>query len=96
MATDSGTLDPRITNFYWQYLQQLEFDKLCFPASSVLLEPVVQAQIQRYMFEAHIMYSFEGSLGTTTHLPSERYQKRVIKEIVQRMEGAITDHNEQV
>lgn len=74
----------RIVHFYRQYLQQL--DEISYPAATVLLEPAVQNEIS-YNF-------FDSSNGQ--HLPPVSYQRRVLKEITNRILSAIWDPDEDV
>lgn len=91
LATASGTLDPRIEIFYWQYQQQLTFNLLQFPPNSVLLETAVQWQIHKWMFTRHLMFP-----ETFRARPSLSYKKKVLKKIVEGIEAAVTDPGEHV
>jgi hypothetical protein len=77
-------MDARIVNLHRQYLQQL--DELSYPTATVLLEPSIQNEIS-YEF-------FDSSNGQ--HLPSLSYQRRVLKNITDRILSAIQDPNEDV
>jgi hypothetical protein len=70
--------------FYRQYLQQL--GELSYPPAAVLLEPSIQNEIS-YKF-------FDSSNGED--LPPLRYQRRVLKDIIDRILSAITDPDEDV
>jgi hypothetical protein len=56
-----------------------------FPSARTLLNPYVQEQIYRYMFEP-----------TQPNLPPVRYRKRMLKTITERIEAAIEDPDEDV
>jgi hypothetical protein len=86
------TVIPWFTFFYRQYLQQVEVEKLFFPPKDVLLLPVIQDCIYRNFFTHHFMFPSEGPL----HLPPPSYQRRVLKELIRRLEGAVSDPNEDV
>jgi hypothetical protein len=76
-------MDPSLTQFYRQYLQQV--NEPVFPSARTLLNPYVQEQIYRYMFEP-----------TQPNLPPVRYRKRMLKTITERIEAAIEDPDEDV
>lgn len=69
-----------------QYLQLLNPEQLCLPAADLIRLPFVQAQIYETMFR-DIRLSFS---------PPDRYKLRVLKMLVQRMEDAIADPEEDV
>ncbi|KAF7511047.1 hypothetical protein GJ744_005593 [Endocarpon pusillum] len=75
-------MDARVDIFYRQYLQQVVPEKLSFPSDDVLLEPTVQSQIYHHMF---------WSTEETSLLPPANYQKRILKQLTRRIEGAIRD-----
>jgi protein-lysine N-methyltransferase EEF2KMT len=77
-------MDPALTQFYRQYLQQIH--ELSYPAPKVLLQPYAQEQIFHYMFD--------GSHGSP--LPPVNYQRRVLKTILDKIESAIQDPDEDV
>jgi hypothetical protein len=77
-------MDLRIVRFYRQYLQQL--DEISYPAATVLLEPVVQDEISHNFCDS----------SNGQHLPHVSYQRRVLKEITNRILSAIQDPNEDV
>jgi hypothetical protein len=87
-------MDARIRVFYRQYLQEIKVDKLCFPSNDVLLDPMVQYQLNRFMFTTHLLFPSEG--GNGAFLPREIYQKRVAKELTRRIQEAIRNPNEDV
>jgi hypothetical protein len=90
----SLAMDSRIVLFYRQYLQQVDVKKLIFPPDNVLLNSRVQYQLNRYLFDVHSM--FPSELGNVDRLPMFNYRKRVAKELMRRIEGAILDPNEDV
>lgn len=69
-----------------QYLQLLDPEQLSLPPPDVIRLPYVQAQIYKTMFR-------EGCLPFS---PPDRYKLRVLKMLVQRMEAAIADLEEDV
>lgn len=84
-------MDDRIEILHRQYLQQVAPERLSFPADNVLLEPMIQDQIYRYMFTT------DWKTGPTgIHLPPTNYQKRFLKLLARRIEGAIRDPDEDV
>ena len=89
-----AAMDARIDIFYRQYLQQVAPEKLSFPPDNVLLEPMVQYQIHRYMFTTEWIFGFDRPSGI--YLPPANYQKRVLKQLTRRIEGAIRDPDEDV
>ena len=90
----SALMDHRLGIFYRQYLQQVNVKRLSFPPDNVLIEPMIQYQMNRYLFDSHLM--FPSELGSGVRLPSLSYRKRVAKELMKRIEGAIRDPNEDV
>ena len=91
---ESATMDSRIGRFYRQYLQQVEVDKLSFPPNNVLIDPMIQFQLNQFLFNCHLM--FPSETGTGLYLPLPKYQKRVAKELTRRLEGAIRNPDEDV
>ncbi len=81
-------MDARIDVFYRQYLQQVAPEELSFPPDNVLLEPPIQYQM------AHFMFGLNSPDGLS--LPLANYQKRVLKQLTRRIEGAIRDPDEDV
>lgn len=71
-------------HLYRQYLQQ--FDELSYPPAAVLLEPSIQNEISHKFFD----------LSNGDHLPPIRYQRRVLKDIIDRILSAIMDPDEDV
>jgi hypothetical protein len=76
-------IDPTLKQFYQQYLQQV--NEPCFPTSKTLLNPYVQDQIYRYMFDPLL-----------PNLPPVSYRKRILKTITERIESVIEDPDEDV
>ena len=69
-----------------QYLQVIDPEQLKLPARNLLKLPDVQAKIYEYMFNgANVIYP-----------PAERYRFRCLKRIVQALEDAIEDPDEDV
>ena len=69
-----------------QYLQLLDPEKLSIPPPELIRLPHVQAQIYETMFR-------DGCLPFS---PPDRYKLRVLKKLVQQMEDAIIDPEEDV
>lgn len=76
-------MDPSLTQFYRQYLQQV--NEPVFPTGKTLLNPYVQEQVYHYMFDP-----------SQTNLPPVRYRRRILKTITERIESAIEDPDEDV
>ena len=76
-------MDPSLTQFYRQYLQQV--NEPIFPAAKTLLDQYVQEQIYRYMFDP-----------SQANLPPARYRKRILKTILERIDSVIEDPDEEV
>lgn len=68
-----------------QYLQLVEPLQLRWPAPEVLKAPDVQAWIFKNFFSDHV-----------SSPPPERYQLRVLKLLISKLEGAISDPEEDV
>lgn len=72
--------------FRRQYLQLLELNLLTIPDPKILIRPDVQRQLYEKMFKSeNVMFA-----------PNRRYQLRVLKELVTRIENAISDPEEDV
>lgn len=69
-----------------QYLQLVDPDQLSLPSFPALRLPDVQAQIYKSMFVN----------STHTYTPPERYQYRVLKRLINQLEQAIQDPDEDV
>ena len=77
-------MDPSLTQFYRQYLQQL--NDLCYPLSKVLLQTGAQQEVYHHMFdEQHC-----------NNLPPLNYQRRVLNTIIAKAESVIEDPEEDV
>ncbi|KAK8158173.1 putative methyltransferase-domain-containing protein [Phyllosticta citribraziliensis] len=72
--------------FCRQYLQLVDADSLAWPASQVLKKAHVQQWLFQHMFDQ----------DWTQYLPPERYQARVLKKLMTRIEEAIEDPEEDV
>ncbi|KAK8161690.1 putative methyltransferase-domain-containing protein [Phyllosticta citrichinensis] len=70
--------------FCRQYLQLVDADSLAWPASQVLKKAHVQQWLFQHTFDQH----------STQYLPPERYQVRVLKKLMTRIEEAIEDPEE--
>ncbi|KAK7538559.1 putative methyltransferase-domain-containing protein [Phyllosticta citribraziliensis] len=70
--------------FCRQYLQLVDADSLAWPASQVLKKAHVQQWLFQHMFDQ----------DWTQYLPPERYQARVLKKLMTRIEEAIEDPEE--
>ena len=79
-------MDPQILLFRRQYLQLFEPDFLAWPPKQLLRDSGVQEWLYNHMFNAE----------HSTYLPSERYQFRVIKPLVSKIEQSIEDPEEDV
>lgn len=77
-------MDPRIVHLYRQYFQQL--GELSYPPAAVLLEPSVQNDVSDKFFDS----------SNGRYLPPLSYQRRVLKDITDRILSAIQDPNEDV
>lgn len=75
-----------IALFIAQYRQCVEPRSLSFPPSDVLIKADVQRILHREMFED----------AATQYLPSESYRGRVLKVLLQKLENAIKDPDEDV
>jgi hypothetical protein len=69
-----------------QYLQLLEPELLAIPGPEMLRRPDVQRQLYKKMFHSESL----------VFVPNRRYQLRVLKELVTRIENAISDPEEDV
>lgn len=77
-------MDENIVLFYRQYMQQL--NDLVYPSPKLLLQPYIQKQIYQHMFNN----------SRALHLPPISYQRRVLKAIIEKIESAIHDPDEDV
>lgn len=74
-------MDPLLTRFHRQYLQQIQ--NLTYPPPKLLIHPDIQDQLYRRFFDG-------------PQRPSPAYQRKVLKELIKRIESAITDPDEDV
>ncbi|TKA71711.1 hypothetical protein B0A49_03972 [Cryomyces minteri] len=70
--------------FHRQYFQLLDLDSLAWPEAKSLRDPIVQAWLYECMFKPDVL----------DFPPPERYQMRVLKALVARIEDAIVDPEE--
>lgn len=68
-----------------QYFQLVDPQNLDLPPDNVLIRPEVQTALYKHMFDESL-----------TPLPPATYRARVLKLLVARIEGAITDPEEDV
>ena len=80
------TMDPQIVLFSRQYRQLLDPDFLAWPPKQLLRDPDVQAWLFKNLFDA------ERKSG----LPPPRYQMRVLKPLLNKIEQSIDEPNEDV
>lgn len=81
-----GGVDEQLLILRRQYLQLLDPDFLSLPPNQLLQNADAQQWIYRNLF----------SPDNNPHLPSERYQFRVLKDLISRIERAIEDPDEHV
>ena len=79
-------MDPQLLLFRRQYLQLFEPDFLAWPPKKLLRDPDVQAWLYQNLFNAN----------QNPRLPPERYQFRVLKPLLAKIEQAIEDPEEDV
>ena len=79
-------MDQEVDLLKRQYLQLIEPDQLSIPALEGMRKPGLQARIFQSMFE-------EGSIA---YPPPDRYKIRVLKKLIDCMEKAIIDPEEDV
>lgn len=89
-------MDDGVETFYWQYVQQVDVEKLSFPEDSVLLDSSIQVQMFRFMFISPSHFMFPSEIQTGVCLPMASYQKRVLKELIRRIEAAIRNPDQDV
>lgn len=80
------TMDHQLLLFSRQYFQLFEPDFLAWPPAQLLRDPNAQAWLYRNLFCA----------DSNKYLPPERYQVRVLKALVSKIEQAIQDPEEDV
>ena len=79
-------MEPAVDLLRREYIQLLEPDKVTIPAPNLIRVPHVQRQIFQSIFQ-------EGSLAFP---PPDRYKLRVLKKLIESMERAIKDPEEDV
>jgi protein-lysine N-methyltransferase EEF2KMT len=72
--------------FRKQYFELLDPDKLHFPPAVTVIKPEVQAELYETMFNADKL----------SHPPPSKYQIRVLKALLARIEEAVADPDEDV
>ncbi|EME84086.1 uncharacterized protein MYCFIDRAFT_134467 [Pseudocercospora fijiensis CIRAD86] len=77
-------MDPQLLLFRRQYFQLHEPDFLAWPPKQLLKDPSVQAWLYAKLFDGE----------KNAYLPAERYQFRVLKPLVSKIEQAIEDPEE--
>ena len=76
----------QLMRFKAQYLQLLDPGTLCWPCRATLKKTNVQAWLFKNLFDKQ----------TLQYLPNERYQARVLKIALGRIEGSIEDPDQDV
>ena len=79
-------MDSQLLLFRRQYFQLFEPDFLAWPPKQLLRDPNAQEWLYRNLFNSELC----------PHLPSERYQLRVLKPLLAKIEQAIEDPEEDV
>lgn len=79
-------MDPQLRLFQRQYLQLFEPDFLVWPPKPLLRDPSGQAWLYSQLFDPQ----------TNEKLPPERYQLRVLKPLVAKIEEAIENPEQDV
>ena len=79
-------MDPQLLLFRRQYLQLFEPDFLAWPPKALLRDPDAQRWLYQNLFDAE----------KRSRLPSDRYQLRVLKVLVAKIEQSIEDPEEDV
>ena|ERR1700761_6070493 len=79
-------MDPQLLLFRRQYLQLFEPDFLAWPPKQLLRDPNAQLWMYNNLFNNE----------NNPHLPSERYQFRVLKSLVAKIEQSILDPDQDV
>ncbi len=79
-------MDPQLVLFRRQYLQLVEPDFVAYPPKQLLKDPDVQAWLYRRLFDSE----------RNDRLPPERYQLRIVKPLLAKVELAIEDPEEDV
>lgn len=86
MAQISDNDNSRIRFFKSQYLQLVDPNYLSFPPPDVLIKPEVQTSIYQNLFNE----------DNSKFLPPLKYQTRVLKDLISRIEKAISNPDEDV
>nr|OQO31876.1 hypothetical protein B0A51_00882 [Rachicladosporium sp. CCFEE 5018] len=84
MAQDG--MDPQLLIFRRQYLQLFEPAFLAWPPKQLLRDPDVQSWLYKHLFNDEVH----------SYLPSGRYQLRVLKPLLAKIEKAIEDPDEDI
>lgn len=79
-------IDPQLSLFRRQYFQLFEPDFLAWPPAALLKEAGVQSWLYKNLFDDE----------KNSRLPPQRYQVRVLKPLIGRIEKAIDDPEEDV
>jgi protein-lysine N-methyltransferase EEF2KMT len=79
-------VDPQLRLFRRQYLQLFEPDFLAWPHAQLLRRSDAQAWLYRHLFNE----------SRNPRLPPERYQLRVLRPLIARIEKAVQDPDEDV
>lgn len=79
-------MDPQLLLFRRQYLQLFEPDFLAWPPKQLLRDPAVQSWLYANLF----------NIDRNSKLPPERYQLRVLKPLLAKIEQSIEDPEEDV
>jgi hypothetical protein len=92
--------DQQISRFKSQYLQLVPFKSLNYPDAEVLRSSAVQAELARTLFfiPAEILNTANTETGNKKlqPRPPKRYEVRVLKDLVRKLESAFTDVEEDV
>lgn len=79
-------MDPQLLLFRRQYFQLFEPDFLAWPPKQLLRDADVQEWLYNHLF----------NMEKSSYLPSDRYRFRVLKQLVNKIEKAIEDPEEDV
>lgn len=74
-------MDPLLVRFNRQYLQQIQ--NLTYPQPKLLIHPDIQDQLYKYFFDG-------------PERPPPSYQRKVLKEVIKRIESSICDPDQDV
>jgi hypothetical protein len=81
-----AAITPQLRVLQRQYFQLVEPHQLRWPEDTTLKKPDVQSWMFREMFDTEQIKS----------APPDRYQLRVLKQLISKLEGAIVDPEEDV